>query len=63
MPKVKQKPDKASSAPTVVAELTIVHAGGQEIVRSFDRAWKRSMELALRETPVTTTFNNFVRID
>jgi hypothetical protein len=63
MPKVKQKQDKGSTAPTVVAEFTITYAGGQEIVRSFDRAWVRSLELSLTVRPVTTTFNEFVRID
>ncbi len=45
---------------TVVAELTVSSSEGDEIVKSFDKAWHRALELP---KPVTVTFNGFVRKD
>lgn len=45
---------------TVVAECTVTSPEGTEVVRSFDKAWHRSLEL---DRPVNVMFNRFVRID
>jgi hypothetical protein len=45
---------------TVVAECTLAPVDGEpEVIRYFDKSWKRLRELA----PATLTFNRFVRID
>jgi len=47
-------PEKMS----VVAELELTSADGTEIVRSFDKAWHRLLELP---TPATCRLKGFVR--
>lgn len=62
MPKAK-KTEKPTSAPTVVAELTVTYGSESQTVRSFDRAWQLALEQARVALPVQVKFNDFVRID
>lgn len=48
---------------TVVAELTVTSSEGQEIIKSFDKAWHHMLELGTRTLPVNAKFNGFVRIE
>lgn len=45
---------------TVVAECTVTSPEGVEIIRTFDKAWHRALELPM---PVNLQFNRFVRKD
>lgn len=42
---------------TVEALCTVTHDGGEERIRTFDKAWHRALEV----WPATLTFVNFVR--
>lgn len=53
------KKDKSKEV-TVVAELTVTSPVGVEVIKSFDAAWHRSLELP---KPVHTILNGFVRKD
>lgn len=44
----------------MVAQLTVTSPLGAETIRSFDKAWHRSLELPL---PVLVRFEGFVRVD
>jgi hypothetical protein len=50
-------PEKMS----VVAELEITYDGKTEIVRSFDTAWHRMLEIGKETTPVKVRLKGFVR--
>lgn len=55
----KAKSDKEKI--TVVAELVITSALGQETVRSFDKAWHRMQEVGESTLPVNCRLKGFVR--
>jgi hypothetical protein len=55
------KPKKDDQQLTVVAELTLTHPGGTEVVRSFDKAWHRMLEMAKTSPPVSCRHTGFVR--
>lgn len=46
---------------SVVAECTITSSLGVEVVRSFDLAWHRMLEIGKTTTPVKCRLNGFVR--
>jgi hypothetical protein len=51
--------DKKESV-VVIAELEVTWPDGRKIVKTFDRAWHRALELPV---PVTVSFKRFARID
>ena len=53
------KKDKKEDVP-LVAELSVISPLGEEIVRTFDKAWHRALEVP---TPVNLSFRAFVRKD
>jgi hypothetical protein len=46
-----------------VAELKVTHSGGEETIRTFDKAWHRMRELAQTTSPVKCSFVGFVRLE
>jgi hypothetical protein len=53
-------PKKNTEEITVEAELTVSSSKGVEIIRTFDKAWHRGLELPI---PVLISFNRWVRKD
>lgn len=51
---------KAPEKITVVAECSVKSPDGEEIIRSFDKAWHRALVLP---KPVTISFIRFARIE
>lgn len=51
-------PAKKEEKITVEAELTVSYGDTKEIIRTFDKAWHRALELPM---PVRVSFNSFVR--
>lgn len=48
---------KSNEKVTVEAMCIVTHAGGEERIRTFDKAWHRLLEVQ----PGTLTFHGFVR--
>lgn len=53
----KKKDDKIVQ---VIAELEVTSEGKTEVIKTFDRAWHRALELP---TPVLISFKRFTRLD